>query len=189
ANQRLKAVLVPRPGDANISRAAVTLPRSTFLDQANIRTICTRVQFAASACPPGSIYGYAKAWTPLLREPVQGPVYLRSSDNQLPDMVAHLKGQFDVELVGEIDSVKGGIRSTFAVLPDAPVTRFVLNMRGGKRSLIVNSKNICRFRGRASVNMRGQNGRVHKTRPRVTSSACKKGKRGKGQGKKRNGRR
>ncbi|MEX0973519.1 MAG: hypothetical protein WDZ46_09730 [Solirubrobacterales bacterium] len=186
ANQRLKAVLTPRPGDANISRAAVTLPRSTFLDQANIRTICTRVQFASNACPPGSIYGYAKAWTPLLREPVQGPVYLRSSDNQLPDMVAHLRGQFDVELVGKIDSVRGGIRSIFDVVPDAPVSKFVLNMRGGKRSLIVNSKNICRFPGKATVNLKAQNGRRHRFRPKIRNS-CKKQRRarGKGKGKKR----
>ena len=53
---KLQATLTARKGDANIARAAVTLPRSLFLAQNHIRTVCTRVQFAAKACPAGSIY-------------------------------------------------------------------------------------------------------------------------------------
>ncbi len=56
------------------------LPRSAFLDQAHIRTICTRVQFATDNCPAGAVYGQAKAFTPLLEQPLEGPVILRSSD-------------------------------------------------------------------------------------------------------------
>ncbi|MEX2448586.1 MAG: hypothetical protein WD404_07565 [Solirubrobacterales bacterium] len=188
ANPRLRAVLIPRPQDANFQRAAVTLPPSAFLDQSHLDTICTRVQFAAShQCPKGSIVGFARAFTPLLRDPVQGPVYLRSSDNPLPDMVAHLEGQFDVELIGRIDSVRRGIRSTFDVLPDAPVSKFVLNMRGGSKSLIVNSRNLCKSPGRATVNLRAQNGRRLVERPRVRNS-CEK-RRGKGKKRRRGGHR
>jgi hypothetical protein len=79
-----KAVATPRPGDANFGGAVVTLPRSAFLDQAHIRTICTRVQYAAKACPAGAVYGQATVWTPLLDEPLTGPVYLRSSNHNLP---------------------------------------------------------------------------------------------------------
>ena len=46
--------------------------------------------------------------------------------------------------VGRIDSVKGGIRNTFDSVPDAPVTKFVLEMQGGKKGLLVNSRNICK---------------------------------------------
>ncbi|HEV2727164.1 MAG TPA: hypothetical protein VGV34_02665, partial [Solirubrobacterales bacterium] len=52
-----QATLVAREGDANIKRASLTLPRSQFLDQSHIQTICTRVQLAAAACPRRSIYG------------------------------------------------------------------------------------------------------------------------------------
>ncbi|HYP55002.1 MAG TPA: hypothetical protein VEQ41_01690 [Solirubrobacterales bacterium] len=192
AYQRLRATLTARPGDANIARTAVTLPGSSFLAQENIRTLCTRVQFAANACPEGSIYGTATAWTPLLKEPLVGNVYLRSSDNPLPDMVASLKGQFDVELVGRIDSVrlKGGgtgIRSTFDVVPDAPVSKFVLNMFGGKRSLIVNSEHLCAAkRSRASVRMVAQNARKLNVRPKVKTS-CRKGRKASRKGDKRRG--
>ena len=87
-NPKLRAVLMARDGDANIGRASVALPHALFLDQASLGKVCTRVQFAANACPKNSIYGYARAFTPLLDKPLEGPVYLRSSDNPLPDLVA-----------------------------------------------------------------------------------------------------
>ena len=66
------------------------------------------MQYAADACPADSIYGSATAETPLLDEPLRGPVYLRSSSGDLPDLVVALKGQFDIDLVGQIDSTKEG---------------------------------------------------------------------------------
>src|SRR5262249_8097150 len=36
-------------GASNLAKAIVTLPHSEFLDQGHIRTVCTRVQFAAAA--------------------------------------------------------------------------------------------------------------------------------------------
>jgi hypothetical protein len=154
----LRAVLNANPGDANIGSAVVTLPTSAFLDQAHIRTICTRVQFAAKACPKGAEYGYAKATTPLLDEALEGPVYLRSSNHKLPDLVAALHGIVDVNVVGRIDSFHGGIRSSFETVPDAPVTSFVLTMQGAKKGLVVNSRDLCARPAKADALFTGQNG-------------------------------
>jgi hypothetical protein len=137
-------VVRPRAGDANIAAASVALPPSLFLDQSRIRTICTRAQLAARACPKASIYGWARAYTPLLERPMEGPAYLRSSDTTLPDLVFSLRGEgFEVHPTGRIDSFKGGIRGTFPTIPDAPVTRFELVMKGGKRGLLQASANLC----------------------------------------------
>jgi len=189
ATPRLKAVLTARKGDANIGRAQVTLPPSEFLEQNHIRTVCTRVQFNAGGgngeqCPKASIYGKAKAISPLLDEPVSGPVFLRSSDHELPDMVAALHSpKVDINLVGRIDSTKqGGIRSTFEGVPDAPVSKFILQMQGGKKGLIVNSEDICKAKHRAIAAFKGQNGKRHEFNP-VVKTKCggkKKGKGGKG---------
>jgi hypothetical protein len=170
----LTAVLRTRKGDADIARASVALPHSEFLDQAHIGTICTRVQFAADACPAASVYGTARAFTPLLDKPLEGPVYLRSSSHELPDLVAKLQGQIEVDLVGRIDSVNGGIRTTFEAAPDAPVTKFVLNMRGGKKGLLVNSTDICRKSHRASVKLSAHNGRRYSSRPPLRASCAKR---------------
>ncbi|MDQ3725740.1 MAG: hypothetical protein M3335_07635 [Actinomycetota bacterium] len=167
----LTATLKARKGDANIGRASVNLPHSAFLAQEHIETICTRVQFAADACPKRSVYGKAKAWTPLLDKPLEGPVYMRSSNNPLPDLVVVLKGQIEVELAGRIDSKNGGIRATFDRVPDAPITKFVMRMKGGEKGLLVNSENTC-GRHRATVKMRGQNGRLANSRPLLVAAGC-----------------
>ncbi len=186
-NPKLRAVLIARPGDANIGRAAVTLPRSLFLDQSSISNVCTRVQFAAHDCPKDSVYGYAEADSPLLDAPLKGPVYLRSSDNTLPDLVAALHGQVDVELAGRTDSVHGRIRNTFDVVPDVPVSKFTLTVRGGPNGLLVNSRNLCprkraggkgagkksRVPLRALARFKGQNGKKANMRPKLRTP-CEK---------------
>jgi hypothetical protein len=172
----LRAVVVPRPGDANIEAAVVKLPRSAFLEQAHIRTICTRVQFAQDACPKGAIYGHVRAFTPLLDEPLEGPVYLRSSDHKLPDLVFALRGIVDIEAAGRIDSVNGGIRTSFEGVPDAPISRVILEMQGGKKGLIVNSRDLCAGKGRAHARFTGQNGKVRDFRPVVRAECAKKRK-------------
>ncbi|MFL5897013.1 MAG: hypothetical protein ACJ76D_00895 [Solirubrobacterales bacterium] len=165
-NPKLRAILKARPGDANIARASVGLPHALFLDQASLAKICTRVQFAAQQCPKKSVYGRARAFTPLLGQPLEGPVYLRSSDNPLPDLVAHLEGQVDIDLVGRIDSFKGGIRTTFGRVPDVPVEKFVMTLPGGKHGLLVNSTNLCAKPVKAVIRFTAQNGKKLKPKPR-----------------------
>ena len=172
----LRSVVTPRPQDANFATAAITLPRSAFLDQGHIRTICTRVQYAANACPPAAVYGHARAWSPLVSQPAEGPVYLRSSNHKLPDLVMALKGppeaEVNFDLVGRIDSHKGGIRANFESLPDVPVSRFVLDMQGGNKGLIVNSRELCAHSSKAIARLVGQNGKPYEFAPPVQPSGC-----------------
>lgn len=179
----LKAVLTTSPGEANIAGAQVTLPKTEFLEQGHLQDICTRAQFNAGGgngeqCPPSSVYGFARARTPLLDEPLAGPVYLRSSSNELPDLVAALGGEIDVVLAGRIDSVNRRIRNSFEVVPDAPVEEFTLEMLGGGKGLLVNSTNICAKASsrRAKVYFAGQNGRSYAAQPLMGASCKKKGK-------------
>jgi hypothetical protein len=180
----LKAVLTyPKKGAyANIARAQVGLPPSEFLEQGHIgAVVCTRPQLAAAQCPRGSIYGRAKAWSPLLDKPLQGPVYLGVGfGHTLPDLVAELNGQIRVLVHARIDTTKQkGLRSTFEIVPDAPVSRFVLEMKGGKKGLLVNSENLCKKTHRANARFVAHNGRQVTLRP-VVENDCKKarGKRG-----------
>ncbi len=181
-------------GEAGIARAEVTLPKSEFIENAHFNTICTRVQFKAGAgngaqCPAGSIYGKAKAVTPILGEPLTGPVFLRSSEHQLPDLVVALhNNQIDFDLIGHVDSVKGRLRNTFEAGPDAPVSSFVLEMQGGKKGLFVNSTNLCKGAHKAESNFTGQNGKVFNTKPELKVKCKGKAKKGKAQKHKRRAR-
>ncbi len=186
----LRAVLTyPKGSYANIARAQVNLPHSEFIDQGNLNKTCTKPVLLAGACPASSIYGRVRAWTPLLEKPLEGPVYLVGGYGyKLPALVAELNGQIKVLLVGKVDSGKNhGIRNTFEAVPDAPVERFELNLKGGpKYSLLENSEDLCSKPQKALVAFTAQNGMVSKYKPLIANECGKKKhkKHGKGKGQK-----
>jgi hypothetical protein len=176
-NPRLRAILEAREGDANVARTALTLPHSLFLDQSHIKTVCTRPQLASRTCPKASVYGNAEAKSPLLDKKLKGPVYLVSSDDPLPNLVADLRGQVNIQLRGVISSKRGGLKTVFPAVPDVPVKKFILNMRGGKKSLLVNSTNTCAKKQRAVLNIKAQNGKkVKNNKYKLRISSCGKKK-------------
>jgi hypothetical protein len=174
-NPGVRAVLTQKPNQANTKAAVVILPGSQFIDQSHISNPCTRVQFAADNCPKKSILGTVRAVTPLLDKPLKGKVYFRSNgeERELPDLVADLRGPLHITLVGYIDSVNGRVRTRFLHVPDAPVTKFVMNLFGGDRGLIENSENLCRTGRRAEIELRAQNGRSRGTHPVITAPCGK----------------
>jgi hypothetical protein len=140
-----------------------------------------------------------RAFTPLLDNPLEGPVYLRSSSHKLPDVVFSLRGQVGAEVEVRIDSANGGLRATIESAPDVPVSKVVLHMQGGQKGLFVNSRNICvqtkvthrnghktRRRVaktyRANANLNAQNGRRRTLKPRMYNKRCKKWRRKHGKG-------
>ncbi|MBA3866349.1 MAG: hypothetical protein H0X42_08385 [Solirubrobacterales bacterium] len=157
-NPQIRAILEAPSGQANIARTALTLPHSLFLDQSHIGTVCTRPKLAAHECPKASVYGYAEAITPLLGKPLKGHVYLVSSNHKLSDLVADLRGQVEIQLHGVVGSKHGGLKTVFNS-PDVPVKKFILNMRGGEKSLIVNSTNTCKAKQTAVLHIKAQNGK------------------------------
>jgi hypothetical protein len=172
-NPQIRVVVKAHSGDANIARTALNLPKSLFLDQGHIKTICTRVQLAANQCPAASVYGHAEAGSPLLKKKLTGPVYLVSSKHKLPDLLADLKGQINIQLDGVISSQHGGLKTVFNNTPDVPLKTFVLNMQGGKKSLLQNSQNLCKSPQLAVLNMKGQNGKtVKNNKLRLNIAAC-----------------
>ncbi|HEY2334027.1 MAG TPA: hypothetical protein VGH58_03325 [Solirubrobacterales bacterium] len=181
----LRGTVAMPEGGANVATASVALPHSEFLDQAHIGTVCTRVQFAegdgnGSNCPPGSIYGTAVASSPLVDYALEGNAILRSSSHELPDLVIALHGPpyqpVAVDVVGRIDSVKGGIRTTFEGVPDLPVSSFVLSMQGGAKGLLQNSTNICKKANKATALFAAQNGKGVELTPALKNGKCGKQK-------------
>jgi hypothetical protein len=176
----LKAVLTyPKGAYANIAYAQVGLPHSEFLDQGNLDNVCTQSQLASRTCPATSVYGRVKAWSPLLDQPLEGPIYLGVGfGHLLPDLVGELNGQIRVLIHGKVDTDKeDGLRNTFETVPDAPVSKFVLELQGGpKKGLLRNSENICKKPQRATAKFVAQNGKVQVFRPLI-GTGCK-GKKG-----------
>jgi hypothetical protein len=175
-------VTYPKGGSyANIARAQVALPHSEFLEQGNLNSTCTKPVVQAGNCPASTIYGKAKAWTPLLEKPLEGPVFLVGGYGyKLPALVAELNGQIRFLLVGKVDTVKGGgIRTTFEAVPDAPVEKFALELKGGKKyGLLINSEDICQKKQVAQASFTAQNGKTLRLK-RTISNSCTRGSKGK----------
>lgn len=165
----LKATIsFPAKGtSANLATASLTLPKSLGLDKARLR--------------PGGVIGSAKATTPLLASPLQGPVYLRSRGaKQPPELVAELAGAVNVTLAGHLQITKtGAVRAEIEELPDAPISSFVLNLTGGKKGLLENAANLCAGSGRAAALFDGQNAVTREESPLI-ADGCKKAAKGKG---------
>lgn len=122
----------------------------------------------------------ARLYSPLVSDRLEGPVYLRSSSHLLPDLVVALSGPetlpVEINLVGRVDTKDGGIRTSFETVPDAPLSKFVLNMQGGRKGLIVNSTDLCADKHRATVSLSAQNGKRYDFRAVVQNSCKKKSK-------------
>jgi hypothetical protein len=171
-----KAVLTQPQGQANLKKLSLTLPPTEFVDPNHVANPCTRPQFAAGACPSSSVLGKVRAFTPLLDKPLEGKIYFRANggERELPDAVADLNGQVHLISVGFVDAVvrkgteESRIRTTIATVPDAPISKVIIELKGGKKhGLLVNSANICKSANRALVKMWGQNGKVQSSEPRI----------------------
>ena len=130
--------------EAGIEKAQVRLPHSLALDVHNAQALC---EFESGTkpdpenhCPKGSIVGSARAVSPLLNRPLTGNVYFtknvrRSSSGNLirtlPMIVVALRGEIAINLVGRSNVSKGRLVNTFEDVPDAPITKFNLNITGG----------------------------------------------------------
>jgi hypothetical protein len=184
AHLAMKGLGAGGTNEAGLAYSQVTLPKSLFLDNAHIGTVCTRVQFREGAhegemCPAGSIIGHARAITPILDQPLEGPIYLKSNpERELPDIAAALHGQeISVVAVGHTDSAKGGgLRNTFEVIPDAPISSVDIDLFGGKKGLIESSRNLCSYKPKATVKFRGHNGKSYQPSIPLKATGCKRHK-------------
>ena len=115
-------------------------------------------------------------------EPLSGNVYLRGNkaSRGLPDLVARPRRRRNqIEVLGKIDSRLGGLRARFEVLPDAPVTKFTMTLRGGEHGIIANATDTCANPQVATAKFFGQDNdtEAYRIRLRPTSCEAKKKKR------------
>lgn len=153
-------------GSESISRLSVLLPATELLDMHHIKDVCSRENMARRRCGRGSAYGRAAVSSPLFARPLRGPVRLRESRGRLPNLVASVHGEVGLDLVGQVESLRGRVQVTFGDLPDAPFRHLDLSLAGGENGLLVNTADLCRADTRATVAVTGQNGtrRVRETR-------------------------
>jgi hypothetical protein len=139
----------PFGSQANIARVKVELPKRLPSRLTTLQKACTSAQFEANpaGCPAASIVGHAKASTPILPVPLEGPAYFVSHGGEaFPSLIMVLQGSgVTLDLVGSTFINKAGITSsTFKTVPDAPVGAFELTLPQGRFSALAANGNLCR---------------------------------------------
>ena len=133
---------------ANIKEVKVDLPKQLPSRLTTLQKACTAAQFNSNpaGCPAASNIGYAKAITPILPVPLEGPVYFVSHGGEaFPSLEIVLQGYgFRIDLVASTFISKSGITSsTFHTVPDQPVTSFEITLPEGPYSALAANGNLC----------------------------------------------
>jgi hypothetical protein len=169
----LRTVVTQGPGQANMKKVTVKLPLSLALDPENAQSdaLCEFEAGQRVDCPASSIIGRAIAHTPVLNEPLTGPVHFVKNVRihprtgrtirTLPTLLIPLRGEVAIDVRATSDVIDKKLVSTFHTVPDAPVSRFVLTLNGGPKGILVATRNMCRRpRGQiADLDIDGQNGK------------------------------
>ena len=122
--------------------------------------------------------GHAKAITPILSVPLEGPAYFVSHGGAaFPELIMVLQGEgVVIQLNGEtfINSKTGITSSTFATVPDAPVSSFELTLPEESNSVFAANGNLCDQKLIMPTLIDGQNGAQIKQSTRIEAEGCGK---------------
>jgi hypothetical protein len=174
-NPALRFDLWTGHGDANIKSLSVTLSKAFEIDQRHLGNICSERELVEKQCAGRTPIGKAMTKTPLLDEPLSGPVYAVSGSGGLPRLAFILDGQVSLVPRADTKTVNGGrLKTTVAVVPDAPVGHFRLYVFGGKRGYLINTRDICKNRPGVRIDYAGQNGKSRTQQLKVKTKCGKK---------------
>jgi hypothetical protein len=161
---------------ANISSVFAQLPAALPARLSTLQQACPAVTFAQNPriCPGGSLVGEASATTPVLPGRLYGPAYLVSHGGlAFPDLDVILEGDnVRVILTGNTSIKKGITSSTFASIPDVPVSSFALNLPVGPHSALAANGNLCRHKLIMPTTITAQNGAQIKQNTRISVAKC-----------------
>jgi hypothetical protein len=169
---------------ANIAKVKVDLPKQLPSRLPTLQKACPARVFNAdpAGCPSGSIVGHAKAITPILPVPLQGPAYFVSHGGEaFPNLIIVLQGYgVRIDLIGDtfINEKTNVTSSTFNAVPDQPVTSFELTLPQGEFSALAANTNLCKLKHglRMPTVFTAQNGAVVKQSTPIAISGCPKHK-------------
>ncbi len=149
----VRATATQGEGQAGIQSTKVSLPLALALDPGNAEQLCSVEDAQRATCPQGSIIGGASASSPILHKPLAGPVYfvqgVRTDPTTgrqirtLPTLLATLRGEVAINVRAVTSVERGHLVTTFPTLPDAPISRFALEIEGGGHGILVANRNLC----------------------------------------------
>jgi hypothetical protein len=178
----LKVSIKSAPGQANIGKVKVELPRRLPSRLTTLQKSCVEQTFAVNpaSCSSSSIVGVARATTPLLANPLTGPAYLVSHGGRaFPDLDIVLQGEgVTLYQEGNTNIRKGITETVFNTVPDAPISTFELTLPVGRHSALAaflpNSahESLCGQKLVMPTFITGQNGVKLSQSTKIAISGC-----------------
>jgi hypothetical protein len=172
----LQVNVTQSPHQANIRSVVTSLPPQLVSRLTTLQQACAEATFAAdpSRCPAGSNVGVATATTPVLPGTLSGPAILVSHGGAaFPDLDILLDGSgVRTILVGNTDIKNGVTTSTFATLPDVPVSSFSLSLPTGPHSLLTTNGSVCAQPLVMPTTITAQNGAQITQSTRISVAGC-----------------
>jgi hypothetical protein len=174
-NPELQIDLNTRPGDANVKSISVILSSAFEIDQRHLGNICSEKELTEKQCAGRTPIGKASTTTPLLDQPLSGPVYAVSGSGGLPRLAFILNGQVNLVPRADTKTASGGrLQTTVPVVPDAPIGHFRLNVFGGKTGYLINTRDTCAHTPVAQVAYTGQNDKTRTEAVKIKAACGKK---------------
>jgi hypothetical protein len=173
-NPAMEFHLRTRPGDANIKSVAVTLSKAWAIDQRHLGNLCSESELTTKKCAGRQAIGKVIVHTPLLDQPLAGPVYAVSGKGGLPRLAFILNGQVSLVPRAKSSSVEGALKTVVPTVPDAPIGDFRLTVFGGKKGYLINTRSLCAQPVVSTVEYVAQSGKVLTQKIKAHAAACKK---------------
>jgi hypothetical protein len=176
----LHVVVRSGAGQANVKSVHVVIPKTLPARLATLNHACAAAVFAANpaSCPAESIVGTATAHTPILPAAMTGPaIFVSHGGAKFPDLDLVLQGEgVTVILTGNTFISKAGYTSsTFASVPDLPISRFDLVLPQGPHSALAANGDLCARSLAMPTTIDGQNGAQVTQRTKIAVTGCKPG--------------
>jgi hypothetical protein len=163
--------------EADIHEVKVDLPKQLPSRLTTLQKACTEQQFNANpaGCPAASKIGYAKASTPIIAEPLTGPViFVSHGGESFPSLIMVLQGYgVKIDLVGAtFISPEGVTSTTFKAVPDEPVGGFELTLPEGPYSALAANGNLCKQKLVMPTSFVAQNGATIHEHIKIATTGC-----------------
>ena len=171
-----------RAGEAHVAKTILTIPATLPARLTTIQKACVAAVFEANPanCDEGSIIGTATVHTPVLKNPLTGPIYLVSHGNAAwPDAELVLQAEgITVILDGQTAIKKGVTTSSFQSVPDVPFETVQATLPEGPHSALTTNLplkahySLCGQHLAIPTALTGQNGTAINENIKVTVQGC-----------------
>jgi hypothetical protein len=168
----LTTIITQKEGEAATKSSAVTLSSPLSPNVSAIANVCSTADYSADTCPAKSRVGSAQVISPVLATPLSGPVRLVENPNGLPKVVVYLNGVINTRLQGEVTLTTQGSTTTFASIPDVPLSRFRLDFIGGPNGLVDTLADLCKTPASLAAEFKSHSGKTVTLASKAAVKGC-----------------